>query len=60
MSSFTREEIDALKRPFALKQHNIREGYSNSAKTKIRWFPSHDRARPSAVSVLMYLLLTYR
>lgn len=35
---FTKEEIEGLYAPFDLKDHEIREGYSNSAKTRIRWF----------------------
>lgn len=32
------EQMKALYKPFELKDHEIREGYSNKDKTRIRWF----------------------
>ncbi len=38
MGLFEVSEIEALYAPFKLHEHTIREGYQNTAKTKIRWF----------------------
>jgi hypothetical protein len=40
----TREEMQALRAPFDLSEHTVREGFKNAAKTKIRWFVYIDRS----------------
>lgn len=40
----TKEEMQALRAPFGLNEHTVREGFRNKAKTKIRWFVYIDRS----------------
>lgn len=44
MTTFTKEEIDALYAPFPIEAHTTREGHKNKAGTKIQWFTYLDRA----------------
>jgi len=53
MTLFTSEELQALRNPFPLDWHIIREGYK--AGNKMRWFAYIDR---SAVQDLLDQILT--